>query len=182
VSPSLGLFPLVTPPGGKLWRWKYRHAGAEKTISYGKYPEVDLEMARDRHFAARKLLAQGVDPMAVRKAEKVKRAISDAQSFETIARLWLNHWSAGKSLRHVDVTRRRLEANTFPLLGARPIGEIEPFELLKMVKAIEARGVGDLAKRALETCGQIFRYAIAHGHRERNPVADFKPADVLKPQ
>jgi integrase len=119
--------------------------------------------------------------MARRKAERVNGHMSDADSFTTVATLWLSHWRVGKSARHVDTTRRRLETNVYPLLGTRPITEIEAPELVKMVKAIESRGAGDLAKRALETCGQIFRYGIAHGHCQRNPVADIKPNDVLRP-
>jgi integrase len=99
-----------------------------------------------------------------------------------VGALWLEHWRIEKSAQHVDATRRRLETNVYPKLGSRPIGEIRAPELVAMVKAIEARGVGDLAKRALETCGQIFRYGIAHGHCERNPAADIKPGDVLRPR
>jgi integrase len=104
-----------------------------------------------------------------------------AADFQTIAGLWLNHWKTGKSPRHVDVTRRRLEKNVFPLLGARPIDAIVAPEIVIVVKAIEARGVGDLAKRSLETISQVMRYAIAHGYATRNPAADIKPADLLKP-
>jgi diguanylate cyclase (GGDEF)-like protein/PAS domain S-box-containing protein len=86
-----------------------------------------------------------------------------------------------KSAQHIDATRRRIEANVLPHIGSRPIGEIEPPELVAMVKVIEARGVADLAKRALQATGQIFRYAIAHGLAKRNPVAESKPSDVLKP-
>jgi integrase len=106
---------------------------------------------------------------------------SDANSFQTVASLWMDHWKIGKSAQHIDATRRRLEANVYPLLGARPMGQIEAPELVAMVKAIETRGVGDLAKRALETVGQVFRYGIAHGHCKRNPAADIKPSDVLRP-
>nr|WP_263355408.1 site-specific integrase [Acidicapsa acidisoli] len=74
-----------------------------------------------------------------------------------------------------------MEANVLPYIGSRPIGEIEPPELVAMVKAIEARGAADLAKRALQTTGQVFRYAIAHGLAKRNPIVEFKPSDVLKP-
>jgi integrase len=176
-----GLFLLITPAGGKLWRYKYRFAGDGKQMSYGKYPDVSLADARDRHAAARKLLAAGVDPAAQRKADKAAQKASDAHSFRTVALLWLEHWKQDKSARHVEGTRRRLGANVFPTLGARPIDQIEAPELVVMVKAIEGRGVSDLAKRALETCGQIFRYAVAHGYCRRNPATDIKPRDVLKP-
>jgi integrase len=146
-------------------------------MSYGQYPDVPLALARERHDAARKLLATAVDPMAQRKADK---AASNANSFKAVAQLWHSQWSVGKSLRYADTTRRRLEANVYPHIGTLPIAEIEAPELVRMVKAIEDRGVSDLAKRALETTGQIFRFAIAHGYAKRNPAAEIKPGDVLK--
>lgn len=176
-----GLFLLVTSTGGRLWRWKYRFEGKEKLMALGQYPDVRLADARDRLVEARRLLASGVDPMATRKAEKATKRQAGANSFRAITSLWLEHWRADKSPRHADTTQRRLEANVFPILGARPISQIEPRELVAMVKMIEARGAGDLAKRALETTGQVFRYAIAHGFAARNPAAEFKPSDVLRP-
>jgi integrase len=181
MSDGLGLALRVTPTGGKLWRWKYRHAGAQLEMSFGKYPDVDLVSARELHAVARKLLASGIDPMALRKAERAKNMVSDPNSFKTVSDLWLDHWSVGKSARHVDTTRRRLKANTLPMLGSRPIAEIEAPELVRMAKAIEKRGASDLAKRALETTGQIFRYAVAHGYCKRNPAAEIRPGDILKP-
>jgi integrase len=172
---------VVTPTGGKLWRWKYRFQGVEKLMTFGKYPDVSIDAARTRLSAARELLAAGVDPMAQRKAEKVAAALEDARSFRTVGGQWHEHWRVDKSAQHLDSTRRRLEANVYPHLGERPIDEIKTPELVRMVKAIEARGVGDLARRALETTGQIFRYGVAHGYCERNPCADIKPGDVLKP-
>jgi integrase len=176
-----GLFLFITPTGGKLWRFKYRHDAKQKLMALGQYPDVPLVLARERHAAARALLATGVDPMQVRKTEKVARKASSENSFRTIAGLWLEHWRIGNSGQHVDSTRRRIEANVFPLLGARPITEIEAPELVTMVKSIEGRGVGDLAKRALETTGQIFRFGIAHGYTKRNPAAEIKPSDILRP-
>jgi hypothetical protein len=82
----------MTPTGGKLWRWKYRVKGVGKQMSYGKYPDVPLAEARERHAAARKLLASGMDPMAQRKAEKLASRAADTNSFEAIAHLWLEHW------------------------------------------------------------------------------------------
>jgi integrase len=172
-----GLYLLVTPAGGRLWRYKYRFEGREKLMSFGPYPDVPLVRARELHASARRLLADGVDPMAER---AVARGTA-SRSFQGVAGLWLDHWKVDKSQQHVDSTRRRLIANVYPELGARPIAEIEPPELVAMVRAIEGRGVGDLAKRALETCGQIFRHGIAHGYCKRNPCAEIKPADVLRP-
>ena len=181
LSDAGSLYLWVTPAGGKLWRWAYKHEGKEKLMSFGKYPDVPLALARERHAEARKLLASGLDPMGQRKAAKTAEKVAAENSFRTIASKWFDHWKAEKSAQHVDATRRRMDANIFPLLGARPISDIEAPELVAMVKAIEARGAGDLAKRAMQNVGQIFRYAIAHGYAKRNPASEIRPADVLRP-
>jgi integrase len=176
VSDGGGLFLWVTPSGGRIWRWTYRHEGSAKLMTLGKYPDVPLVLARERHAEARKLLATGVDPMAERKAVKA----ASENSFQSMAHLWLEHWQDGKSPRHVAYVKRRMEADILPCLGARPIDAIEAPELVGMTKAIEQRGARDIAKRALETTGQVFRYAIAHGYSRRNPASEIRPSDILK--
>jgi integrase len=180
ISDGGGMYLWVTPAGGKLWRWAYSYERKEKLMTFGKYPDILLATARERHAEARKLLATGIDPMAQRKAEKTAERVASENSFASIAAQWLDHWQHGKSPRHVDSTRRRLAANILPSLGSRPIAEIESPELVAMVKAIEQRGARDIAKRALETTGQIFRYSIAHGYAKRNPASEIRPSDVLK--
>jgi integrase len=175
-----GLFLFVTPAGGKLWRWKYRYQGTAKLMALGQFPAVSLASARKRHSEGRELLASGVDPMEQRRVDKAKAQQEDENSFAMVAAKWLEHWRDGKSPRHADTMLRRMEANLFPTLGTRPIAMIEAPELVRVVKAIEERGAGDLAKRALQTTGQIFRYAIAHGYAKRNPASEIKPADILK--
>jgi hypothetical protein len=138
-----GLYLWVKPTCGKLWRWSYRYEGKEKLMSLGKYPDVPLALARERHAEARKLLATGVDPMAQRKAEKTAEKIAGENSFqsvaESVAALWLEHWQEGKSPRHVDSVRRRKESDILPCLGPRPIAEIEAPELVAMANAIQDR-------------------------------------------
>jgi integrase len=181
-----GLFLLVNPGGSKLWRWRYRFGAKEKLMALGEYPVVGLAEVRDRHFAARKKLAAGIDPMAERKAETETRQREaearqreDENSFEKIARKWWEWWSAEKSPRHTDYVLRRLEADVFPAFGHKFIDDVTPADIRRLMLAIEVRGARDVAKRAHETTGQIFRYAIAHGIASRNPAADFKPKDIL---
>ena len=180
LADSGGLFLWITPAGGKLWRWKYRFEGAEKLMALGKYPDITLAQARERHAAARAILANGTDPMVKRKEVRTEELAKTEDSFQTIAALWLEHWQEGKSPRHVEYTRRRMEMDILPVLGARPVAEIEAPELVAMTKAIEQRGARDIAKRALETAGQVFRYAIAHGYARRNPATEIRPRDILK--
>lgn len=180
LADSGGLHLAVMPSGGKLWRWKYRFEGREKLMALGGYPEVSLAEARGRHADGRRLLVAGIDPMARRKAAKAAEREQNETSFEAIAALWMEHWKDDKSPRHVAGTRRRLDANILPSLGALQVAEIQAPDVVAMVRAVEARGVRDVAKRALETTGQVFRFAIAHGYATRNPAAEIKPRDILK--
>jgi integrase len=172
---------LVTQAGGKLWRWTYRFDGAEKLMALGRYPEVALADARERRDAARKRIANGIDPMAERIAEKTAVKEATEHTFEKIAELWLEHWKGNKSARHSATTQNRLKVNVYPILGARPIADVEPMELVQLAKGIESRGASDMAKRILQIVGMIFRYAVAHGYSKRNPAAEIRPSDILKP-
>jgi integrase len=179
LSDGKGMYLLVTPTGSKLWRFKYRVLGKEKVLAIGSYPDVSLAQARDTLDQARKLLAVGEDPMARRKAEKVANLLAAESSFEAVAHKWWAGWKQARSEQHAGQVMRRFQANVFPHIGSRPVSEIQAPELVAMLKAIESRGVNDLAKRALQTSGQVFRYAIAHGLATRNPATDIKPSDVL---
>jgi len=181
LSDDGGLHLLITQAGGKLWRWKYRFDGAEKLMALGRYPEVALADARERRDAARKRLANGIDPMAERMADKTAAKVATEHTFEKIAELWLEHWRGNKSVRHSATTRNRLKINVYPVLGDRPVAEIEPMELVLLAKGIEARGASDMAKRILQIVSMIFRYAVAHGYSKRNPAAEIRPSDILKP-
>jgi integrase len=118
--------------------------------------------------------------MALRKSAKTASQLSDANSFANVAALWLEHWQEGKSPRHVDSVRRRLASDILPRLGARSSADIKAPDLVAMVKTIESRGARDIAKRALETTGQIFRFGIAYGYANHNPASEIRPRDLLK--
>lgn len=182
VSDGKGLYLLVNPNGSKLWRWKYRAAGKEKVMALGAYPDVSLAQAREGLEKARKLLAAGTDPMTQRKAAKEASKAASENSFESVAREWWAQWKQARTERHADQVMARFVSNVFPAIGARPVAEIQAPELVAMVKGIAGRGVNDLAKRALQTSSQVFRYAIAHGKAVRNPAADIKAGDVLAPR
>jgi len=119
--------------------------------------------------------------MAMRSEEKLAKKVGLENSFESIARKWLAHWRTNKSPRHVDGTVRRLEADIFPAIGARPIAHIEVMDLVRVARNIESRGASEAAARALGVCGQIFRFAAANGYAQRNPASEIRPSDVLKP-
>jgi integrase len=174
-----GLHLLVYPNGSKLWQMRYRFEGKEKTASLGKYPEVGLAEVREKRDQMRKLVANDIDPVQSQRAAKEAKKLAQAHSFEAVARTWFEGWRAARSPRHADYVIRRLEADVFPVIGSRPVSEIQAPELVKMMKAIQRRGALDIAKRCYQMTSQVFRHAIAHGLAERNPAGDIKPSDIL---
>lgn len=170
-----GLFLLVTPTGGKLWRLKYRFGGKGKLLALGAYPAISLVEARRRRDEAKKNIAHGIDPAGLRKAQK-QADTEEKETFEVIAREWyekfLHTWVKG----HADKTLNLMEKDLFPWIGKHPISSITPPELLAVLRRIESRGALDTAHRARGLLGRIFRYAVATGRAERDQAADLRGA------
>src|SRR5665213_2443999 len=171
-----GLYIEVSPPGGKLWRFKYRFDGKEKRLACGKYPAVRLTEARKRRDEARELLAKGIDPSVQHKADKRIKAAVAANTFEAVAREWLGKQTHTWNAKHADDVLRRLEANLFPKIGDTPIADLDAPDVLKAIQIIEQRGAHDLAHRVLQVAGQVLRYGIATGKCKRDLARDLKGA------
>ena len=171
-----GLYLEVAPAGGKWWRLKYRVGGKEKRLSLGTWPDVGLKDARGKRDEARKQIAAGIDPGETRKAQKAAMVARDEGSFEVVAREWYGKHAPTWAPSHGGKILRRFELDVFPWIGGRPVGEIVAPDLLAVVRRIEARGALDTAHRALQTCGQVFRYAVATGRAQRDPTGDLRGA------
>lgn len=171
-----GLFLRVDHQARMFWQWRIRTQKGETLVSYGSYPKVGLAEARDRHQVARQQVRDGLNPNELKKAAKVQRTEVVGNTFEAVARDWFatrrDDWAAS----YADKVIRRLEVDVFPWLGARPVAGVTPPELLEVLRRIESRGVIETAHRALESCGQIFRYAVAIGRAPSNPARDLKDA------
>lgn len=172
-----GLYLEIRPTGSKRWRYKYTFNGKEKLISLGTYPLTSLKEARDKHFEARKLLDNGINPSEARKEQKEAKSASN--SFQFVAEEWWKQTKHTWSEKHGEQVYRRLEKNLFPWLRNTPVSDITPPELLKHLRRMEERGAVEMAHRVKTTCGQIFRYAISTGRLERDITQDLK--DALKP-
>ncbi|KAF0231763.1 MAG: integrase family [Desulfovibrionaceae bacterium] len=170
-----GLYLEVSPAGGKHWRLKYRYGGKEKRLALGSYPTITLAEAREGSEAARKLLSSGVDPSAAKREAKVVQKAS-IDTFELIAEEWFAKYRHTWADNTAETVISRLRKDIFPYIGARPICEITPPELLTVIRRIEARGAVETARRDLQKCGQIFRYGIATGRAERDVAADLQGA------
>lgn len=170
-----GMYLLVSS-AGKYWRLDYRVDAKRKTLALGCYPDISLAKARERREEARQQIANGIDPALVRKAQKQATGERIANSFEVIAREWYGKHATKWVSGHGDKIIRRFERDIFPWHGDKPILDITPKELLATLRRIENRGAIETAHRALQNCGQVFRYAIATGRAERDISADLRGA------
>jgi integrase len=170
-----GLFLHVTA-AGRYWRMKYRHAGKEKLLAFGVYPEVSLSEARKRRDAARTLLRGGDDPGAIKRERKVADKQSAANTFGAVAAEWLKQQKPRMAAATLEKARWTLDDLVNPWIGSRPVAEIDAPEMLKLLRRIEERGAHETAHRTKQRCGQIFRYAIATGRAKHDPTADLRGA------
>lgn len=172
-----GLYIEVSKAGSKTWRLKYRHAGKESRVSLGPYPTVTLAVARKRREELRQIQHEhGIAPSAAKKAEPRKQGEAAANTFEAIAREWMQKMAGVRAQSTQGDIRDRLEKNLFPWIGRRPIRDIEAGELLEALRRVEARGATVLAHRLRGHAGAIFRYAIATGRARRDVAADLRGA------
>ena len=171
-----GMYLLVQPTGARLFRMDYRRPGTGKrhTLALGVFPDVSLKQARERRDQARKLLADGIDPGEKRQADKAAKRQAAADTFERIAREFIERRLTEKSAVHRSNVQRRLERDVFPYLGTRPVAAIAAPEILDVVRKLEARGAVESAHRALGNIGQVIRYAIATRRATFDPTPSLR--------
>ena len=176
LSDGRGLQLWIMPSGAKLWRVAYRFAGVQKLLALGAYPGMTLQAARNKCEAARQMLAEGVDPMAAKKAQKAAQVTAQANTFDNLAQELLSKKRAESKSESTIGKVEWLLGLASPFLGARPISEITPPEILTVLRSVEARGRIETANRLRANIGQVFRYAIATGRAASDPTQALRGA------
>lgn len=174
MSDGGGLIMLIKPNGSKLWRFRYSRDGRKQKLSLGSYPDTTIAIARAKAADARGKLAKGISPVDERR--EVIQASKVVNSFEGVCIEWQTTRSITWSAGYAEDTKRLFERNVFPVLGKRPIAQIEPLELLELLRKIEARGANELATKVRRRCGEVFSYAIVTGRAKYNPSRDLATA------
>lgn len=180
LSDGGGMYLLVTPSGGKLWRFNYRFDGKQKTLLLKSYPEITLSDARKIRDEARQLLVNGIDPGAAIKEQKVKereKAEISANTFKKVAGDWLLKNSPTWSASHIKTITSRLNRDVYPAFGDRPAASITRNDVKLLMEKVSARGTIETADRIKLYCRQILRYALNNDLIETNPIDDMK--DIL---
>ncbi|MDX2210977.1 MAG: integrase arm-type DNA-binding domain-containing protein [Sphingopyxis sp.] len=176
---AFGLFVLIQPSGGKLWRFKYRFEGREKKLAIGTYPVIGLAEARRRRDQARELLAAGKDPSRERQREKLRTQVQTGNTFAAIAEEYCDKRKRDGQKAWAASTAARSEYLISLLkvpLGRIPITDIEPADVLAAVRKIERKGQLESARRTLQLAGAVFRYAVATARLASDPTRDLRGA------
>lgn len=176
-----GLSLLVLPNGTMSWRYRYRFAGKAKMLSLRGYPEVTLKQAREDRDELKRILQSGKDPSVFRK--QADREVLDAQAntFEGVAGVWHARWKVDKTSEHAERVWRRLELNIFPHVKNVPISEITPKALKQIIQKMEDRDATSMTRRVLNTCSQVFGYAVHEDLMDINPAKNIDAKLAFKP-
>lgn len=169
---SNGLYLYVPVTGKKVWQLRYKLDGKEKVLTVGKYPLMSLQEARDKAWLAKKDVSVGVDPV------KAKRLSVTDNSFGSIYQEWYEHKKQVWSEVYSTELSRMFKDDILPLIGGMEIHEIEPMQILEVIRRFEDRGAMERANKARRRCGEVFRYAIVTGRAKYNPAPDL--ADAMK--
>lgn len=169
---SNGLYLYVPVTGKKVWQLRYKLDGKEKVLTVGKYPLMSLQEARDKAWLAKKDVAVGVDPV------KAKKLSVKDNSFGSIYQEWYEHKKQVWSEVYSTELSRMFKDDILPLIGGMQIHEIEPMQILEVIRRFEERGAMERANKARRRCGEVFRYAIVTGRAKYNPAPDL--ADAMK--
>ncbi|EAA6073690.1 integrase [Salmonella enterica subsp. enterica] len=177
LADSLGLYLVISNSGSRLWYFRFRFNGKQNRIAFGPYPQITIAEARRKRDTARRLLASGISPSEHRKSEKA--ASGKTRTFQHIALAWhsscLNRWSEG----HANKILVCLQRYVFPYVGEKNIAKIETFHLAELIKAIDNKGVHDVAGRVRQYLTKIMRYAVQQGLIHYNPAFDLE--DIITP-
>lgn len=169
---SNGLYLYVPVTGKKVWQLRYKLDGKEKVLTVGKYPLMSLQEARDKAWLAKKDVSVGVDPV------KAKKLSVKDNSFSSIYQEWYDHKKQVWSEVYSTELSRMFQDDILPLIGGMEIHEIEPMQILEVIRRFEDRGAMERANKARRRCGEVFRYAIVTGRAKYNPAPDL--ADAMK--
>lgn len=165
-----GLFLLLTPSGGKLWKLKYRFDRKEKKLAFGSYPEVSLKEARRRRDEARTLLASGIDPSEAKKVAAQMAHESMRNSFGVVAEDYFEHISRSGREAVTVKKSRWLYSLMDKDLGGKPIMEVKPVDLLATLRKVEAKGHYETARRMRSLASRIFRFGVATSRADADPT------------
>ncbi|WBX94275.1 tyrosine-type recombinase/integrase [Pseudoxanthomonas mexicana] len=181
LSDGAGLHLAVQPTGTKCWRYRYRIDGRENLFALGEYPEISLQQARAKRDVARELVKRGIHPAAHRRAQRLVVSQQAADTFEAVAKEWIEQNRESWSKYYLSQAENVLAADVYPDIGRLPIRAVQAVHLLAILKRVEKRGAPTVAILIRQWTSAIFRYAVVTLRADHDPAAALKGA-VTKPR
>lgn len=175
MSDGEGLYLHIMPTGSKCWRLKYRLFEKERVISFGKYPEIGLQEARQKKQEARAQVRNNADPVLTRIQKRQTAALAYADTFEKMTLEWYGKQVAQWQPEYAQTVKHRLEKYVFPSLGSYPLQSIKPLMVLSTLQQIE-KTAPEMSRRMKAICSHVFKYAIATGRAEHDPTYGLEAA------
>jgi len=176
ISDGRGLQLHISPTGGKFWRWAYRFGGKQNALSFGLYPDLSLQAARQRAEEARKLLVLGIDPGLQRRLDKISRIDTEQATFAVVAAELLAKKRCEGRAEMTLAKNEWIFGLTGEAFGKRPLSDIAAPEVLAVLRRVEAKGRLETAKRMRSMIGEVFRYGIATGRASSDPTQALRGA------
>lgn len=177
-----GLFLQINKNGSKYWRLKYRLNNKEKLLSIGTYPQVSIKQARKERDNAKELIAQGIDPSAKKQHDKQQSQQQQANTFQVIATRWHQSKADSWTQQHAKRIMQSLEQRVFPFIGDLLIEQVTAPQILKLLRKMEAEGLGESTRRVKRHIERVFVFAIAEGKATHNPAIGLQEALKTQPK
>lgn len=162
-----GLY-LWVKPSGRYWVFRVTTGEKETMMSFGAYPDVSLQEARQRAAAARLVSRDGMNPVQHKRNEKARRE-SEAITFEQVARQLFDSKKDRCTEQYLKDLNRSMEIHVYPKWNGREIGSIVPREVIALASGIEKSG-RYLAHKMTARLSEIFEYAVSLGYIQYSPV------------
>lgn len=169
-----GLYIDVMPGGSKVWRFKYHRDGKREKVTIGPYPSFGIKAARNRHEELREQLHKGESPAKAKQRDTVVRRASEAKAvtFRVVAQRWIDETLFYRSVGYRAQIVRWLDAYVYPVIGDRPLGDVQPAEVLGIIE--KRRDTATTAERIRVIIQQVYNFAI------RKLLVSTNPAQPLR--
>ncbi|HGJ5858567.1 MAG TPA: tyrosine-type recombinase/integrase [Arsenophonus nasoniae] len=173
LSDGNGLYLYIPVSGVKVWQMRYQFLGKEKIYTLGKVSEITLQKAREKSFELKRDLSNGIDISKNKIINKSKKG----NTFSEIFTEWYDFKYEVWSIKYRKEIKSMFENDILPIIGNRIITDIDPIELVNVIRLFEKRGAMERASKARRRCGEVFRYAIVTGRAKYNPAPDLVDAE-----
>lgn len=172
-----GLFVMVMPGGAKTWIYQYTLDGKRREVTIGRYPEIGVADARDRHTEYRAMVERGENPAALKRIDRAERKVRGALrgnegQFKEFTLKWIEERLADKTESYRKQIRSRLDRFVWPSIGHMALEDVKPAHVLAIIEA--RRATPNTAEGVRIIIQQAYNYAIQKLLVETNPAAPLR--------